>query len=90
MREVAHERGRGRGGQVSEDVAIPSMGEAWIGTISSSGRRDSCGYLCGFGQEQRFLLADTRATIACLPCSEAWKGKVVYGRRRRRRRDDLI
>lgn len=85
MREVAHGRGRERGGQVSEDVTIPSMGEAWIRAIYSSGQRDSCGYPRGFGQGRRFLLADAWATIACLPCSEAWKGKDVYGRGRHER-----
>jgi hypothetical protein len=67
---------------VSEDAAIPSMGETWIGAISLSGRRDSCGYPRGFGQGRRFLLAEARATIACLPHSEAWKGQA-------RRRSDL-
>lgn len=53
-----------KGREVSKDEVIPSMGEVWIGAISSSGRRDNCGYPRGFGQGRRFLLA-TRGRRSC-------------------------
>jgi hypothetical protein len=68
------------------DAAIPSMGEAcWGDSFQGLARQlwipsDAR----GFGRGRRFLLADARATIACLPCSKGWKGKAVYGRGSRR------